>query len=382
MGSRIDLGDVPVVDNHCHPIEARQSTEPETWRDNFTESPDARMRSEEAANTVFYRRLIREMATFHGVEATEEAVLRARGRLLVDECVGALFSDAAIAGLVVDAGFPAPEAALPDAPFTTASGVRQVTVLRLEPFFQGLVAEHGRYDDLIAAAAAGLADLRRFGHAGLKSVAAYRTGLTIERWSEEDARTAFAAARLEVARRSAVRLGHKPLLDTLLHLACAAAAAQELPVQFHVGYGDPDADLRTANPLQLRALLEERAYRAMPLVLLHGCWPYVREGAYLASVYGNAHLDLSYAIPFLSTAELGAMTRAALGVAPITKLLYSSDGARVPELHWLGAHTARKVIGSVLGELVADGDLDAEDARLAGERILRDNAWRLYGFST
>jgi hypothetical protein len=40
------------------------------------------------------------------------------------------------------------------------------------------------------------------------------------------------------------------------------------------------------------------------------------------------------------------------------------------------------VIGSVLGELVADGDLDAEDARLAGERILRDNAWRLYGFST
>jgi uncharacterized protein len=98
MGSRIDLGDVPVVDNHCHPIEARQSTEPETWRDNFTESPDARMRSEEAANTVFYRRLIRAMATFHGVEATEEAVLRARGRLLVDECVGALFSDAAIAG--------------------------------------------------------------------------------------------------------------------------------------------------------------------------------------------------------------------------------------------------------------------------------------------
>ena len=55
----------------------------------------------------------------------------------------------------------------------------------------------------------------------------------------------------------------------------------------------------------------------MPVVLLHGCWPYVREGAYLASVYGNAHLDLSYAIPFLSAGEMRAMTRAALGVAPI-----------------------------------------------------------------
>jgi predicted TIM-barrel fold metal-dependent hydrolase len=380
MGGRIDLGDVPVVDNHCHPVEARQSTDPVTWREYFTESPDFRMRTEDAAHTTFYRRLIRAMATFHGVEATEEAVLRARGRLHEDQCVDALFADAGIAGIVVDTGYPPPETALPESAFRTTGGVLQIRLLRLELFFQRLVAEHSRYDDLVAAASAGLADVRESGHGGLKSIAAYRTGLAIERWPEEDARTAFAEARSEVGRRGAVRLGHKPLLDTLLHLAFTAAAAQQLPVQFHVGYGDPDADLRTANPLQLRALLEEQAYRAMPIVLLHGCWPYVREGAYLASVYGNVHLDLSYAIPFLSTAELRAMTRAALGVAPTTKLLYSSDGARVPELHWLGAHTARNVLGAVLAELAADGDLGAEDARLAGERVLRDNAWHLYGF--
>ena len=380
MGGRIDLGDVAVVDNHCHPVEARQSTEPEVWRGYFTESPDARMRTEHAAHTVFYRRLIRAMAAFHGVAATEEAVLRARSRLTVDQCVGALFSDAAIAGLVVDTGFPAPDRALPRTTFRTAGGVPQVTVLRLEPFFEGLVAAHASYDDLVAAVAAGLADLRGAGHAGLKSIAAYRTGLPIERWPDEDARTAFAAARSEVARHGAVRLGHKPLLDALLHRAFAAAADQELPVQFHVGYGDPDVDLRTASPLQLRPILADPAYRSLPVVLLHGCWPYVREGAFLASVYGNAHLDLSYAIPFLATSEMAAMTRAALAVAPVTRLLYSSDGARVPELHWLGAHTARQVIGAALGDLVDVGDLDADDARRAGERILRDNAEQLYGF--
>jgi predicted TIM-barrel fold metal-dependent hydrolase len=117
----------------------------------------------------------------------------------------------------------------------------------------------------------------------------------------------------------------------------------------------------------------------MPIVLLHGCWPYFREGAYLAAVYGNAHLDLSYAIPFLSVAELTSMTRAALGAAPVSKLMYSSDGARVPELHWLGALDGRRVIGAVLGELVADGDLTEGEARAAGERILRGNARRLYG---
>jgi hypothetical protein len=381
MGGRIDLGDVAVVDNHCHSVEARQSSEPAVWRGYFTESPDAEMRTRHAAHTVFYRRLIRAMAAFHGVAATEEAVLAARSRLPVDRCVSALFSDAAIGGLVVDTGFPAPDTALPEATFRTASGVPQVTVLRLEPFFERVVAEHGSYDAVAAAVAAGLADLRGGGHAGLNSIAAYRTGLPIERWPEDDARTAFAQARAEVARHGTVRLGHKPLLDTLLHLAFAAAAAQELPVQFHVGYGDPDVDLRTADPLQLRPLLEEPAYRAMPVVLLHGCWPYVREGAYLASVYGNAHLDLSYAIPFLSTTELAAMTRAALAVAPVTKLLYSSDGARVPELHWLGAHTGRKVLGAVLGELVDDGDLDVDDARVAGEAILGDHARHLYGFT-
>jgi predicted TIM-barrel fold metal-dependent hydrolase len=204
--------------------------------------------------------------------------------------------------------------------------------------------------------------------------------LAIERWPEEDALASYHLARAEVAATGAVRLGHKPLLDTLLHMAFAAAAAQELPVQFHVGYGDPDADLRKASPLELRDVLEEPAYRAMPIVLLHGCWPYFREGAYLASVYGNAYLDLSYAIPFLSVAEMTSMTRAALGVAPFTKVMYSSDGTRVPELHWLGAREGRRAIGTVLGELVADGDLDADQARRAGERILRDNALRLYGF--
>jgi hypothetical protein len=49
-------------------------------------------------------------------------------------------------------------------------------------------------------------------------------------------------------------------------------------------------------------------------------------------------------------------------------------------LNWIAAKDGRRVIGSILGELVTDGDLGAEDARRAGERILLDNALRLYGF--
>jgi predicted TIM-barrel fold metal-dependent hydrolase len=297
----------------------------------------------------------------------------------VDELVGRLFADAGIGGVVVDTGFPAPEAAMPTGTFDAASRADRVALLRLEVLFGRLVAEHESYADLVDSVRSTTADLRAAGYAGFKSIAGYRTGLAIERWDDDAVRAAFSAARAEVDSTGSVRLGHKPLLDTLLHLAFAAAAEQELPVQFHVGYGDPDADLRKAAPLELRAVLEEPAYRSMPVVLLHGCWPYFREGAYLAAVYGNVHLDLSYGIPFLSLGEMRSMTRAALAVAPFPKLMYSSDGARVPELHWMGAHDGRRVLGEVLGELVTDGDLDGDEARRAGELILRDNACALYG---
>ena len=381
MTAPVELGDIAVVDNHCHAVEAEQPGGVAQWRQLFSESPDPRMRTEDVAETVFYRRLLRRMAAFHDVPATEADVLRARAAAGTAGLVTALFRDARIEGAVIDTGYPDPARALGAAEFARASGAEQATLLRLELAFQDLVAGCASYDELTEAVRHRLADMRGSGYAGFKSIAGYRTGLAIRRWPADDVAAAYSGAREEAARSGSVRLGYQPLLDTLLHLAFEAAAAQELPVQFHVGYGDPDADLRAAAPLELREVLEEPAYRPMPVVLLHGCWPYFREGAYLAAMYGNVYLDLSFAIPFLSVAEMTSVARAAVGAAPATKLMYSSDGARVPELHWAGAHEGRRVLGAVLGELVSDGDLSIAEARRTGERILRGNARRVYGLT-
>jgi len=375
---RLDLTDVAVVDNHCHSVERDQHHDVAGWRAHFTESPDPQTRATAVASTAFYQRLTTTMAAFHGVEATEDAVLAARDAPDAAALTGRLLRDAHVGALVVDTGFPDPSTALSVAELAAAGGCRAVSLLRLELAFQDLVAQSATLEELLDATRQVLGDARSQGWSGFKSVVGYRTGLAVERWDGDDVAAAFALARAEVAATGAVRLGHKPLLDTLLHVAFSAAAAQELPVQVHVGYGDPDADLRLANPLLLRAVLEEPAYRGMPLVLLHGCWPYVREGAYLAAVYGNAWLDLSYGIPFLSRGEMRRVTSAALGAAPVSRLVYSSDGARVPELHWLGAHDGRRLLAEALDELVADGDLTGDQARRAGEQVLRDNAWSLY----
>jgi len=381
----LDLSGFPVVDNHCHPVSRTQRhTDVAAWRGLFTESPDPVMQSQHSADTAFYRRLLRAMADWYGVpgdEPDEAAVLAARATHSPTELVSGLFRDAQIEGVVVDTGFPPPDTVLSAPELTAAGGVSQASLLRLELLFQDLVARSDTLDGLLELTSAELTDVREQGFAGFKTIAGYRTGLAVQRWAAADVQSSFTAARAEVESTGSVRLGHKPLLDTLLHRAFAAAAEQGLPVQVHVGYGDPDVDLRAANPLQLREVLLAQEYKGMSVVLLHDCWPYVREGAYLAAVHDNVYLDLSFAIPVLSVAEMTSTTRAALGAAPVSKLMYSSDGARVPELHWLGARDGRRVLGACLGELVADGDLPASRAEDAAARILAGTARTLYGLA-
>jgi predicted TIM-barrel fold metal-dependent hydrolase len=375
----IDLSHVPLADNHCHGIYRKQGpVDIPSWRSYCTESTDAGMRHEHVATTIFYRRFIRNMAALYQCEPTEEAVLLARNqyddRDLVAKCLQAAHFDV----LFVDKGYPAQELLLTDAELAELANCRVAPMLRVELVMQRLIAEHATLAAVAGALREEIRAARGQGYVALKSIAAYRTGLDIRRWSSEDAEASFAGARREVEVQGAVRIRHKPLLDTLLHVVFAEAAQQELPIQFHVGYGDTDTDMLLGNPLHLRAIFEERTYRSMPIVLLHECYPYTRQGAYLATVYENAYLDLSYAIPFLGYNEMIEFTRAALDVAPISKLLYSSDGVGVPELHWISSQDGPRILGQVLGERVASGELNMAEAEAAGLAVLHDNAVRLY----
>jgi len=378
----VDLGHVPVVDNHCHGVRRSQAFEDlVSWRRAFTESANPGMPREHVASTVFYRRLIRALAGFLDCEPEEEFVLAARVASDGPELVSVLLRAANVEALLLDTGYPPPEEVLPEAELGELAGCRTEPMLRLETLMERLITEHSSLEEAKEALVAALGDVRGQGYVALKSIVAYRTGLNIREWTGEEAEASFREFRRAAGEGSA-RLAHKPLLDTLLHTAFAEAARQEVPVQFHVGYGDADINLLLGNPLHLRAVLERPDYRGMPVVLLHGCYPYTREGGYLAALYESVYLDLSYGIPLLGYAEMLSFTREALGVAPISKLLYSSDGIGVPELHWLGALYGRRVLGWALGELVAHGELNLSEAETAGEDVLRGNASCLYRLSS
>ncbi len=377
----VDLRDVSVVDNHCHGILRSQSFDDlVSWRRAFTESADPGMPREHVASMAFYRRLIRTLAGFLGCEPDEEAVFSARTKRDGLELTGALLRDANVETLLLDTGYPPPEEVLPRDDLAKLGDCRTEPMLRLETLMERLLSEHGSLGEVKEALAAALDDVRTRGYMALKSIVAYRTGLNVREWTGEDVEASFREYK-RAAGESPARLDHKPLLDTLLHVAFAEAARQEVPVQFHVGYGDADTDLLLGNPLHLRAVLERPKYKSMPVVLLHECYPYTREGGYLAAVYENVYLDLSYGIPLLGYGEMFSFTHEALGVAPISKLLYSSDGTGVPELHWMSAIDGRHVLGGALEELVAHGELSIPEAEAAGEDVLRGNAIRLYRLS-
>src|SRR5678816_4567149 len=99
------------------------------------------------------------------------------------------------------------------------------------------------------------------------------------------------------------------------------------------------------------------SYMNVPFVLLHASYPYVRELAYLAAMYANVHADVGLAIPHVA-AEIPAMLRQLLGLAPTSKVVYSSDASQIPELYWLAARWGRRGLGTVLDELVALGALE------------------------
>src|SRR5207237_2601333 len=137
------------------------------------------------------------------------------------------------------------------------------------------------------------------------------------------------------------------------------------------------ADLRLANPLHLRPLLQDPSVRGVPIVLLH-CYPFCREAGYLASLYANVYVDLSLTIPL--TAHGGAWAiMAALEQAPASKLLLATDASRIPELFYLGALYARRSLAVALTHLHSRGWLTQAEIQDAARRALYENAARLYG---
>jgi uncharacterized protein len=302
---------------------------------------------------------MRELAELFGCDPSEQAVYEHRVSTDFDDYASALLTATKTGLLFVDDGFPPPGTGTSRRELGDLAGCEARAVMRIERVAEeALTGSFAAFRDHVRSE---VETARNRGFVGLKTIAAYRTGLDVHPPDLGAAETAFGS--------SGPRLSSKPLLELALWDALEANAIDPLPVQVHAGFGDSDLFLPHVHPGYLKRLVER--FAETPFVLLH-CYPYVREAGWLAHVYPNVFFDLSLTIPHV--ARPAEMARQALELAPVSKLLYASDAARTPELYYLAARWWRRALAEVLAEA-----LPANEAEEAGHAILRENALHLYG---
>jgi predicted TIM-barrel fold metal-dependent hydrolase len=388
----IEVEHLPVVDVHAHPFLNRGVVSAEEFTDLTAFGGGSRAYLEQGGvawsevvraelqrgkrNTLYFKRMILDLARFFDVDPDLDAVLDARNAAVAagySEYVSKLYGEVGLDTLIFDFGFPLP--IFDVAAVRAELPVEVVPVFRIEPLIADLLKTdigwpefQRRYDDTIADA------LTNQGFKGVKSIIAYRTGLDVSPLSRTPDQ-GFQA--LDAIRRGLGGGSMKQLRDHLLCRALDLCMEHDVPMQIHTGMGDFEVNLVLCRPGYLMDLLRFPAYRGCHVLLVHGGYPYHREAAYMANVLPRVWCDLSEGIPFAGNAAWDIL-RGVLAMAPLTKICYGSDGYRVPEIMYTSAKLGKQAVASVLAELVSDGMITQCDAESAAGLILSGNARELY----
>jgi uncharacterized protein len=299
------------------------------------------------------------------------AYLARRRELGAQEVTRRLLAASGVGWFLVETGYGT-EQTLEPAEMARASGAAAFEIVRLESVAEQVAASGVTAADFADRFASALEERARCA-VGLKSVIAYRYGLDFdpEPPSLDDVRRA-AGPWLRQRETGESRLNDPILLRHLLW----TGAEHRLPMQFHVGYGDPDLTLHRCNPSLMTGFLRLIHHRQVPVMLLH-CYPYHRTAGYLAQVFPHVYLDVGLAVNYTGSRSR-AVVAESLELAPFGKLLFSSDAWGPAELHHLGAVLWRRAMAGVLGEWVQSGEWSGAEAVRVAQMVGADNAKRVY----
>jgi len=358
------INSIPIIDNHAHGV--RPFTEeltPQKYAGHFTEGPP----SEHARHTLYYQNAIDSLSEYFNVD-TETEVVEQRAHVDFESFARDLFEQANLSHILQDTGTP-PESSVQRLSQYTDATV--LPVLRIENEIERLIESCDNFvrfrDNLYES----LLDAVTGNHIALKSIIAYRTGLNISNPSRIEAAQAFHEVKMDWNGR----IEHPVLLDYTVDLATKIAGQNDIPIQFHTGFGDKDAHPQFVDPSYMWEFMKR--HDETDIVLLHASYPYTRTAGHIVSVLENVYLDIGMTIPFIQHGTVSLLRRL-LELAPSTKLMYSSDGHFVPEWYYFGAERIRTDLLNALNGLIDDKFVSVDYADTIARNILRENAERVY----
>ncbi|MGP3921805.1 amidohydrolase family protein [Streptomyces sp. 8N616] len=363
----------PLVDQHCHGV-FRTELGLGTFETHLTQSA-----SPAAPGTTFFDTqtgfaVRRWCPPLLGLEPhcmparylarrRELGVLEAGRRLLRSTGIGTYLVDT---GLTGDLTEPSELAAAGDA--------AAHEIVRLELLAEQVADTSGTADGFLTNLAEAVHGAAQSA-VGFASVASCRDGLALAPEPPGPGGVRRSAGRWLSGRRVGDRLTDPVLLSHLLWTAVATG----LPLQLHGGVGGAELRIDRTDPMLLTDFVRATAGLGTDLVLLHG-YPYHRQAACLADVFPHVYADLGPAL-----ARTGPRARTvlaeALELAPFGKLLFSTGGHGLPELHVVGARLFHEALGRLLTEWVAEGVWSRADAGRVAGLIAAGNARRVYGLT-
>lgn len=365
---------VGLVDAHAHNIVALDSSF--SFINAFTEATGTAALSF-APHSLSFKRNVREIAELYGCENSLKGVEEYRRSSGLESSSLKCFEAARISAILIDDGLKLDEKLGIEWHRSLAPFVGRI--LRIETLAEEILDSEipdgwtlDKFTEAFVRKLKSVADKI----VGLKSIAAYRSGLEI---NTNVARKDAEKGLTEVLRDgNPTRIANKSLIDYIFTLSLEVSLIFDLPMQIHTGFGDKDLDLRLSNPLHLRMLLEDERFSKCRVVLLHASYPFSKEASYLASVYPQVYLDFGLAVPKLSVQGMISSVNELLELAPIKKVMFSTDGYAFPETYYLGAKKARECLFSVLRDACIDGDLTFAEAIEAAKDIFALNAIKFY----
>uniref|UniRef100_A0A6M2EYS3 GS catalytic domain-containing protein n=1 Tax=Populus davidiana TaxID=266767 RepID=A0A6M2EYS3_9ROSI len=365
---------VGLVDAHAHNIVALDSSF--SFINAFTEATGTAALSF-APHSLSFKRNVREIAELYGCENSLKGVEEYRRSSGLESSSLKCFEAARISAILIDDGLKLDEKLGIEWHRSLAPFVGRI--LRIETLAEEILDSEipdgwtlDKFTEAFVTKLKSVADKI----VGLKSIAAYRSGLEINtNVARKDAEKGLTEALRD---GNPTRIANKSFIDYIFTMSLEVSLSFDLPMQIHTGFGDKDLDLRLSNPLHLRMLLEDERFSKCRVVLLHASYPFSKEASYLASVYPQVYLDFGLAIPKLSVQGMISSVKELLELAPIKKVMFSTDGYAFPETYYLGAKKARECLFSVLRDACIDGDLTLAEAIEAAKDIFALNAIKFY----
>ncbi|RLD09578.1 MAG: hypothetical protein DRI44_08195 [Chlamydiae bacterium] len=207
---------------------------------------------------------------------------------------------------------------------------------------------------------------------GMKTAAAYTSGLKISKPSLKEASTAFSKKNKMSGE------DYRTARDYVFHHLLRACLRNNFPVVIHTGFQIwGRANLEQSNPMLLHNILVDPDYKNLTFVLLHGGNPYTGETTYLAGMFPNVIIDFTW-ITWMTPIRFKNALLEWLAIVPNHKFCWGSDSQTPESIVGIDSIT-RRYIADALEMAVAERIIDEKYALEFIENSYKKNAERIFG---